>query len=359
MMQDPYHHVYDSGIWTQSRCIWHENTVMDFFRHNLACRGYRAVSDNNKIWRRDTKTVVVCLVDDIVTCSEGYETAVPYLFDPDTLVITDNWINTPTQYQVARLPDSFFGIYQHCPDIDGWNPQRRFNFAVNRIDAKRLLLFLELTQRSELQGCHELTDYINFNCWNWHNTNVTAQDAQDNFQQEFQALGNLGDQYHETYEATFMAWLPRMPLRNHDLDHETAHVSAWLNMVPETYSSDNTVAISEKTFRVLCLPVPWMLYSGRNTVARLVSLGFDVLSDVISHRYDSMIENRTARYGDKNVDFVFEALDSVNSMMDRPFEDLNARCMRAARHNKQRLEHMALAWPSDFADWWKDVSRLI
>ena len=358
-MQDPYHHVYESGIWTQSRCIWHENTLTDFFRHNLQCRGYRAVSDNNNIWQKNNRTVVVCLVDDIVSCAAGYETAVPYLFDSDTVVITDNWIGTPTQYRVARLPDSFFGIYQHLPENTEWQPERRFNFAVNRIDAKRLLLFLELTQRAKLQGCHDLTDFVNFNCWSWTSTDHSAEAARDNFRLEFERLENIADQYHETYGETFRAWADRMPLRNHDLDHDTVHTRAWLNMVSETYSSDNVVALSEKTFRVLCLPVPWMLYSGRHTVARLVSLGFDVLEDVVTHRYDSMIENRTARYGDKMVDFVFEAADSVEAMMGRDFQQLKSRCEQAALHNQDRLATLAQNWCRDFAIWWHDLSQTI
>jgi hypothetical protein len=284
---------------------------------------------------------------------------VPYLFDHNTVVITDNWISCPTQYQVARLPDSFFGIYRHCPPEPVWKPQRRFNFAVNRIDAKRMLLFLELTQRAHLQGCHDTTDYINFNCWSWQGKNDSAEAAQENFRREFHSLENIAQEYHETYGETFRQWQHRMPLRNHDLDHETVHLSAWLNITPETYSSDNVIALSEKTFRVLCLPVPWMLYSGRHTVSRLTSLGFDVLQDVISHRYDSMIENRTARYGDKMVDFVFEAADSVDSMMDMEFRDLQTRCVKAAQHNQTRLDHMAKAWPRDLAQWWHNTMPLI
>jgi hypothetical protein len=354
-----YQNIYDSEIWQQSQCIWHENALMDFFRTQLSALGYERCSDSGKIWQRRGQQVIVCLVDDFTSCSQDWSTKTPYLFDPNTIVITDNLINCPTQYRVARLPDSFFGIYCHSPSQSIWNPQRRFNFAVNRIDNKRLLLFLELIQRAHLQGCHDTTDYMNFNCWSWQGKNDSVEALQENFRREFNTLENIAQGYHKTYGETFRQWQDRMPLRNHDLDHETVHVSAWLNITPETYSSDNVIALSEKTFRVLCRPAPWMLYSGRHTIARLTSLGFDVLQDVIAHRYDSMIENHTARYGDKMVDFIFEAADSVESMMDMKFSDLQIRCAEAAKHNREVLTEMRSKWSSDFATWWYNTIPLI
>jgi len=123
-------------------------------------------------------------------------------------------------------------------------------------------------------------------------------------------------------------------------------------VVAETYSSDTTVALSEKTFRALCLPVPWMLYSGKHTVAYLNSLGFDVMLDVIEHRYDSMIENKTAAYGDKMVDFLFEGVEAVERMQAKLPQH---RAKQAAATNQQRLIEMKQSWPQDFAQWWPTV----
>jgi hypothetical protein len=147
-----------------------------------------------------------------------------------------------------------------------------------------------------------------------------------------------------------------MPYLNHTLNQAEVHQSAWMNIVMETYSSDNTVALSEKTFRSLCLPVPWQLYSGRHTVARLASLGFDTLADTVTHRYDSMIENRTAAYGDKMVDFLFEATENVQQFQQHNITD---RCAEAAEHNIALLQSMQQQWPSDFAAWWPSVLEKI
>ena len=146
-MTDPYHEIYTGEIFQTSQCIWHENNLLDFFRSNLISLGYQSVDGNNKVWRRGNQTVVVCLVDDFTTCSENYSLSVPYLFDTNTVVITDNRVNVPTQYRVCQLPASFYGIYAHTPAVNTWQPDRRFCFAVNRMDHKRMLMFLEMRLR--------------------------------------------------------------------------------------------------------------------------------------------------------------------------------------------------------------------
>ena len=350
-MTDLYHDIYTGEIFQKSQCIWHENTLMDFFRSNLTALGYHSVGDSNKVWRRDKRTVVVCLVDDFSTCSTDYSTALPYMFDQDTIVITDNYVSVPTQYEVFQLPPSFFGIYAHQPELTKWEPTRRFNFAVNRMDSKRLLMFLEMQMRANMMVNSDNLDYVNFNCWSWDGDNSTVDGLVENVKRQYE---QLEPQYREVYQETYERLLAQMPFRNHELMQEQAHVGAWVNLVMETYSSDTTIALSEKTFRALCLPVPFMLYSGRNTLAYLHSLGFDILQDVIEHRYDSMIENRTAAYGDKMVDFVFEGADAVERMQT---QNLAERCQEAAEQNAFLLHRMRDSWPTDFAQWWVAVSQ--
>lgn len=352
-MTDPYHHIYTGDVFQQSECIWHENTLLDFFRSSLKSLGYHSMSDSNKVWRRGDRTVVVCLVDDYTTCAERFDVGLPYIFNQNTTVITDTHVQTPTQYQVCELPPSFFGIYAHAPEHQ-WTPQRRFTMGINRLDSKRLLMFLELMLRSEYLEAD--LDHVNFNCWRWDGDNTSLQGLKQNFETQYQELES---QFHEVYHNIHSKIQDRMPYANHSLTQEQAHTRSWLNIVMETYSADNTIALSEKTFRALCLPVPWQLYSGRNTVARLHSLGFDTLQDIVSHRYDSMIENRTAAYGDKMVDFLFEATDNVQALQAQDLESIVQRCCQAATHNQQQLAALRQQWPQDFAAWWPQVLERI
>ena len=350
-MPDLYHTTYQDEIFVSSQCIWHENVLIDFIRHNLRILGWQQDPEQIKLWTRGQRQLVLCLVDDIFSCNhDGSNTC--YQFSPDTLVITDNWIAVPTVYRVSRLPESFFGIYYHEPQDQTWRPDRRFCFSQRRIDSKRLQLFLEIMLRAQdIPDNHNL-DYINMNCWYWDSTNESDQELRQNF---LHAFDNLSDAAQSTYRELRDRCANQMPLRNHELPHEQMHVSAWMNMVVETYSSDNTIAFSEKIFRALCLPVPWMVYAGRNSVAYLRSLGFDVLDDIVCHRYDCLTEQETLAYGDKPVDWIYQGAETVDRIKTLPFREVSARCQRAAQHNRARLLAMRQQWPADFAQWWAQL----
>lgn len=352
-MTDLYHAIYNGEIFQKSRCIWHENALMDFFRSQLTSLGYVSCSDNNKTWQRGQKKVVVCLVDDIFTCSVDKSKHLSQAFDSDTVVITDNFINCPTQYQVLRLPDSFFGIYNHTPTATTSKPDRRFGLSVNRIDSARLLMLLEITKRSPEYPSVGTLDYINFNCWSWDGRNDSDGELQLNFDREFQ---KLAPELQYLYADAYQILRSKMPLKNYNFDVDQMHVSSRLNIVMETYGSDNNIALSEKLFRTLCLPVPWMVYSGRHTVVYLEKLGFDVLRDVVAHEYDHAPAGPiTGQFGDKMVDFVYEGSQTI----DRMTHSTIMRAAQAARLNQQRLSEMQASWPTDFANWLPGVIEKI
>lgn len=284
---------------------------------------------------------------------------VAQMFDSNTLVITDNKINSPTQYQVMQLPQSYFGIYNYVPKNSQWTPERRFSFSVNRIDSKRLSLFLELMLRTNIPNSRDIDferDFVNFNCWSWDSSNDSPAALQQNFAK---VMSFIPDNLRNIYQKTYEELLPRMPYRNYDMTMEQVHVHAWLNMVVETYSGDTVIALSEKLFRALVTPVPWVVYGGRYTVTYLRQLGFDVLDDLIQHRYDYELENNTGTFGDKMVDFVREAHDAVENFKQMPWEKLNQRCQSAAAHNQKLLASMQNKWPEDFARWLPDVASSI
>ena len=359
-MRDPYHHIHDGEIFQQSRCIWHENIMMDFFRSQLTQLGYHSVSESNKVWARGSQQVVVCLADDVFTCKPWDQpSTMPDAWDTNTTVITDNTITCATQYQVCQLPDSYFGIYSYTPELSDWTPERRFNFSVNRLDAKRLMLFLELTTRTLYPNSRIFDlerDLVNFNCWHWGSKNDSPAAFRASFSKEF---GHVPDVLQAVYRSAFEHMAPLMPYRNHEYSVEQSHVQAWLNMVIETYSSDTCIALSEKTFRALVTPVPFMVYAGRYTTARLTQMGFDLMPDLVKHRTDFNLEKQTGEFGDRMVDFVRDGHESVEAMKQLPFEQVQLRTQQAASHNQQQLAKMKQTWPADFAQWWAQVVERI
>lgn len=356
-MQDLYHDVYAGEIWQQSRCIQHENTIVTFMQDCLSMQGYQFDPVQPKRWSKQQKSVVTCLVDDIQTCATDYRQPASHYFDHTTVVITDNWINYPTAYRVCRMPDSFFGIYSYAPASLQWQPQCRFNLNINRIDQQRLLLFLELYQHTSALSQTMDQDLVNVNCWSWTGDNSTADSLVQNYGDCYESWRESNPVYHAHYADNFAYTVQQMPLKNHDLTLEQCHLAAWINIIPETYSSRGSVAMSEKLFRALAYPVPWMVFSGRNTVCYLESLGFDVMRDVIWHQYDDLLDTGSAQYGDKVVNFVYEACDAYHRLKSSDFHVLQQRCVNAAVHNRQLLAAMKARWSVDFATWWSELIR--
>jgi len=324
--------MHSNEIWQASHCLELEESAVGMIYSHLTELGYQTttvVSHTRSHWQRGHRRVVVSLVDDAWDCAEDKSQDTPYLFDTDTTVITDNWINTPTVYNVAKLPNSFYGIYSYQPAVQTWQPDRDYTFAVNRIDFKRMRILLNLYQQLKFDR-----GYVNFNCAQGRNT-----DPQHNFHALLA---------HASFEElpVFHRLADMMPVKNYSIDHDQTYTSSWLNIIAETYSSDNVVALSEKIFRCLVTPVPWIAYSGRYTIARLRALGFDVLDDVVDHRYDRLIEAHH-----KIPVFADTANTTIDALKQHDWTMLSQRCAAAAAHNQQQLTTMKSAWTTDFAEW--------
>lgn len=326
--------IHNGEIWHLSQCLQQEENIVSRIYDQLSRQGYQIkniISATRSTWHRGSEKAVVSLVDDAWDCAENRSRDTPYLFDADTTVITDNWINTPTVYRVARLPNTFYGIYYYQPADLIWRPDRDYTFAVNRIDFKRMRVLLNLHQQLGIDS-----GYVNFNC---EDRTTVSQSPQQNF------LNQLC--HAEPAEIKGLQTLAsQMPVKNYSIDHDQTYVSSWLNIIVETYSSDNVVSLSEKTFRCLVTPVPWISFAGRYTMARLRSLGFDVLDDIVDHRYDQLIEAHH-----KMSELVQTGRRCINEFKTQNFKLLQQRCLVAARHNQQLLAEMRNGWSADFDKW--------
>lgn len=324
--------MHSNETWHASQCLEQEEAAVGAICTHLSELGYRTttkISHTRSIWQRGLQTMVVSLVDDAWDCATDRGLDTPYLFDAATTVITDNWINTPTVYQVARLPDSFYGIYSYTPADQTWQPVRDYTFSVNRLQFLRMRILAQLHQNLGIDHGH-----VNFNCDAGPNVNVK------------QAFCDQLIYATEQEVPVFRLLADMMPLKNYNFGHEQAYTHSWLNIVVETYSSDNVIALSEKIFRCLVTPVPWIVYSGRYTIARLRSLDFDVLDDVIDHDYDSRMEANN-----KMAQFIDCAKVSINTVKQHNWHGIQQRCLAAAQHNQQRLAQMKAEWPHEFASW--------
>jgi len=318
---------------------------MTFLQNNLSMLGYNFIDTPKKIWRRGNKTVVICLVDDVFSCTDDYEKSISNLFDSNTTVITDNRINAPTNYRVLTLPDSFFGIYYYAPVDIPYNPIKKINLSVNRVDPVRQMILLELISQTKNQNDYFNDIHVNFNCF-MHETSNTKDQLVDNFKNTW----NLLSKSTKLHQSIVNDISELMPIKNHNLTFEQSMLSAYVNMVIETYSGNDVIALSEKTFRALSTPAPWTIYSGRHTIGLLLSLGFDVLDDLVDHNYSNKIYRDSIGPTSKSSDYVLQSLANVEHVKNT--SNLHARCLAASKKNQKILREMRQQWPRDFAQWW-------
>lgn len=304
--------------------VKHEHDTLASIRDCLIAHGAEQLGEHT--WRQSHRTVYVRLVDSVedvvdLNCVQR-----------DDLIITDNYIGRALNCAVVPLPDSWYGIYDHRPTVLDQPDKKDYSFLINRLDANRLELLLELSKRIHLhQGV------INFNCVMMHNWNLHDHDtAMHNFQRQWQ---DLHEHTRRHYHGEYQRLAHKMPFRNHDLGHDQAMQSVRLNLVAETYCSDDVICFSEKIFRAMVVPCAWTLFGSRFAVQRLRRLGFDVLDDVISHAYDLRTRSQ-----DKVISFVQHSVNNISDIDP-------ARLRRAANHNLWLLENWHRSWPTDRDQW--------
>ena len=392
MFDEPFYQILSGEAYQLSNCLSHEHAIANFFTSTLLMLGYSTVNSSNRIWQKGDKTVIVCLTDDFGVCRQIWSNDPVEWFDADTVVFTDSYVPDQVRqtlpYQLHRLPTSYYGIFNYQPgdqqllenakkrnpdakifrpnkpfhfrsnrlDSHEFQPQTvsdntknlkstaRFHFSANRLDRERLHLVLEFIRQAGPFEKILTQDYINFNAWD---PAIPAQDTSDLITSVEKFWAQLTQLHNDPeYEQCISQLKNALPLRNHKLTIEQAHVSAQLNLVIETYAGDVSIAFSEKIFRALVTPAPWTVFSAINAVHYLKTLGFDVLDDLVDHSYDSNLHDEY-----KIKKYIESSLKSQEYLQTLDPIKLKQRCKQAAEHNQKILQQMQQSWPTDFALW--------
>lgn len=146
----------------------------------------------------------------------------------------------------------------------------------------------------------------------------------------------------EIFRDEHEAMRDQVPFRNFDDDLDQVMTDSKVNIIVETYFDEpGVVALSEKTFRALQLPRPFLLFSNVGAIATLREHGFDLYDDIVSHDYDNL-EHPVSRQV-----MIFEQVEKLKnlnfdqSMLDK-FE-------LRAEHNRQLLKNYRQDWPKKHA----------
>jgi len=331
--------IHKGEIWQKTQCRSQEEQLVNNIYLILQANYFEKITEishTRSVWQRENRKVVVSLVDDFWDCAPDQARETPYLFDRQTLVITDNFINCPTLYRLHQLAPSFYGIYYYEPSNTSWLPDRDYSFAVNRLDYKRMQILAEVHQHLKFG-----VGYVNFNCDIGGRYPADQQTKQQAFLDQARIYAGSPAE-----EKTFSTLAHMMPLKNYDIEHDNIFTRSWLNLVVETYSSDNVISFSEKIFRCLVTPAPWAVYAGRYAVARLRQLGFDVLDDIVDHSYDGLMEMQH-----KTTNFALQARNTIAKLKTQDWHSVRSRCESAALHNRKLLVEFSQAWQQQIPAW--------
>jgi hypothetical protein len=248
----------------------------------------------------------------------------------NTVVITSNHMagNTIHTRKYQEIGPDWYGIYHGAQVIKSSIPvEKKFNCFMNRMDSIRQSWLYLLIRRGVFDqglisfrmdiGRHNVIDTPFFSA---------ELSAQDVFTQQFQHYMPNFAHEHEFIKN-------QVPYKNFDGSLRQAIMQTEFSLVLETYFDCNTnISLSEKIFRCLILPRPWLLFAVKNAVAHLRQIGFDVLDDLVNHDYDNI---------DFEIDRQTALLDQVELLCQRTLTDSQIqRCEQAAAHNQLLLAQM-------------------
>lgn len=238
----------------------------------------------------------------------------------------------PATHRLHHTEKNFYGVYYYpYPCQIPETTTKSYNCFINRMDPIRQSWLYQLIRRNIFhQG------YVSFNMDISRIPVLGHLTRQDAFEKTFQEVLKIFQPEHDFIKTS-------VPYKNFVCHGDLTQtiLDSRFSIVVETYfDKNNVITYSEKIFRALQLPQPWLLFGPKHAVKYIKSMGFDVLEDLVNHDYYDNIETAIERQC-KILDL---AQDFVNKTFDQD------RCIKAARHNQNTLREFSLTWKQDYQD---------
>ena len=290
---------YTDQIWRASGCVQFEHALLGHFKKLV----------NNT-------AVHVRLVDTVFENYQDYP-----------LVVTDNVI---PNFEYSALWPEYWGSYSYEPSYENRLPTRQFNCFINRTDPVRQSWFYQLVRRNLLdQGAVSfLLDYRRSAA----PPGIDLDNKAELYQWVFEQGCEIFSVEHEHMRA-------QVPYQNFTGDLEQTMCDTRMGLIIETYfHRPDVIAFSEKVFRALQLPRPFLLFCSPGAVQVLRDQGFDVYDDLVDHSYDSEVDGILRQVK------ILDELDKSKYIVynTQVLEDFEQR----AAHNRHLLKKLKQAWPS-------------
>jgi hypothetical protein len=245
------------------------------------------------------------------------------------LIVTDNIPTRAVCGKILSLYPEYWHVYHYQPVYQPKPARYGYNCFMNRISEDRGQTFQELKRRGLLSK-----GLVSFNC--------SQSEYMDQYEQ-----AKLYDYWPE--HDLGLTLVPYNTVESHG-GLEQCIIDSNISLILETYISDSHIVFSEKIFRALQLPRPWLLYCSPGSVDCLKHYGFDVLDDYVDHSYDAINEHNHRHVS---------ILDQLETFVDRTYNNQDyIRFDQAAAHNQQLVTQFAKNWPKKLNDVLTEIQKL-
>jgi hypothetical protein len=252
--------------------------------------------------------------------------------DPQTIVVTDvvakDYVN-----KILEMSPEVFGEFYHDFEYLDIMPTTKFNCFINRGCPFRQSWIYQFQR-------HRLLNQGHVSYWCEDRFNKTHPTVF--FETLFQKNNQIFQKEHQEL-------MDQIPYKNFDLPLEHAILDSKLTVIIETFFDNNkNVCYSEKTWRSLQLPRPWVLFGVAHAVDHLRQWGFDVLDDYVDHSYDLKTDA---------IERQLMILDQVENGIQLNLSNLKDLEQRA-QHNKMLLLDYKQRWPKKYKSIIEDLVNI-
>lgn len=250
-------------------------------------------------------------------------------------VITDNIVDN-INFSCFSLAPEFWGVYSYSASYQNTIPTKLFNCFINRTDPFRQSWFYQLV-RQELINKGNVSFNLEYRDYDYKHSidNSSSVEAKQELYDWIFAKGL------DIFISEHTLMRDKVPFRNFTGDLDQAIVDSKIGIVIETYFDNDerqAIALSEKTFRQLQLPRPFVLFGNPRAVSVLRDAGFDVYDDYVDHSYDSFDNVIQKQIELLKIVAEFENIQ-YNAEMLLDFE-------QRAKHNSRLLEEFKQRLPT-------------
>jgi hypothetical protein len=322
--------------------VWIDQIVHQLMQLHAQANIINAKISNQRLPLNQQHFVKVCVVDaanldEIALLASTYQ-QVHLVTEQD---IVNQWPNVI----IHRLPHSLFGIYYLNEVVDNVEIKKEFNCFLNRVDPVRQTWFYLLYARNLLDN-----GFVSFNMYQ----NSNLQYPGDTPEQTF-------DFYHKKYLSSFDDQYDSIkkivPYKNFVEPNNLCEImlSTKFSIVVETYFERTDCRVfTEKTWRALQLPRPWLLFAATGCVQKLRNMGFDVFDDYVNHDYD--LHDTAHSYVKRQEDILSEAqklfqLEITPDILD----DWNNK----AQHNRKILQQWSQEYQQNLDHVMKNIKDTV